>query len=125
MEPMSIDLEILANYHVMGFDELFVVVFEGSSLEEFTVPETWVFSWGLIDLKSIVVQEVSDDKASICVLWFWFCEYCIESEGDLLINPLEEVLLWGFRDQSEDIPEGIFLWTYSIVRRDDDILIMW
>jgi hypothetical protein len=40
MEPMSIDLEILANYHVMGFDELFVVVFEGSSLEEFTVPET-------------------------------------------------------------------------------------
>lgn len=98
MEPVSVDLEVLTNYHVMGFNELFVVVFEGSSFKEFSIPKAGVFRWGFINLKSIIIQEVGNDEASVCILGFRLCEDSIKSEGNLLINPFKEVFLRGFRD---------------------------
>jgi hypothetical protein len=69
-------------------------------------------------LQTVIVKEVSDDELSEAIFWLGASENCIKSEGDLLINPFEEVLFRRFGNQAENVAERIFLRANSIVRRN-------
>ena len=57
----------------------------------------------LIDLETVVIEEVGDDELPMGVLRLRLEEDCVEPETDLLVDPFEEVLLRRLGDESVDV----------------------
>lgn len=60
-------------------------------------------------MQTVIVEVVGDDELPVAVLGFGAGEDCVEAEADLLVYPLEEVLLGRFGDEAEDVAEGVLL----------------
>lgn len=103
MVLIAVYMDILSNYYVLGLDKLSLCSFVLSSLKEFSSPETIVFSRRLINLKTIIIQEISDDEFSLAILWFRGREDGIETQWNLLVNPFKEIFFGWFWDKSVNI----------------------
>ena len=79
---------------------------------------------GLVDLDAVVVEVESDDELAGDVFGLGICQLGSETEADLLVDPLEEILFGGLRHQSVDISEGVFLRADTVVRGNDDVYFM-
>lgn len=74
-------------------------------------------------MQTVVVEVVGDDELPVAVFGFGASEDGIEAEADLLVDPLEEVLLGWLGDQAEDVSERVLFGADSVMRRDDDVCI--
>lgn len=74
-------------------------------------------------MQTVVVEVVGDDELPVAIFGFGAGEDGIEAEADLLVDPLEEVLLGRLGDEAEDIAKRILFGADSVVRRDDDVCI--
>lgn len=121
VEQVSVDLNVLSNYQVLRLEYNPLPRLVVSSLQKLSSPETWVFQRRFIDLQTVIVQEVSDNKLSVRVFRLRRSKDCVKSKRDLLINPLEEIFFGRLWYQSKNVSQRIFLWTDSVVRRNDNI----
>lgn len=118
---VPVDLDVLAHNQVFRLHHLPAVGLVGPSLQELAVPEAGVLGGRLVYLQAIVVEVVGDDELAVAVLGLGRGEDCVEAEADLLVDPLEEVLLGRLGDQSEDVAQRVLLRADAVVRRDDDV----
>ena len=125
MVAISIDFNVLTDNYMLRFHNISISCLVTSSLQELTSPESRILVVRLINLKTVIIEEVSYDEHSVCILRFGWGEHSIKPQLDLLINPLEERFLRWFGDQSVDVSKRIFFWADSVVRRDDDVWIRW
>ena len=72
-------------------------------------------------MQAVVVEVVGDDELSVAVFGFGAGEDGVEAKADLLVDPLEEVLLGWFGNQAENITERIFFGADAIVGWNDDV----
>jgi len=120
---IAVDLDVLPHNQMLRLDHLGVVGLVGAPLEELAVPEAGVLGGGLVDLQTVVVEVVGDDELAVAVLGLGRREDRVEPEADLLVDPLEEVLLGRLGDQPEDVAEGVLLGANAVVRRNDDVCV--
>jgi len=106
---IAVDLDVLPHNQMLRLDHLGVVGLVGAPLEELAVPEAGVLGGGLVDLQTVVVEVVGDDELAVAVLGLGRREDRVEPEADLLVDPLEEVLLGRLGNQSEDVAQGVLL----------------
>lgn len=121
MVQITVDLDVLAHNQVFWLHYFASISLVRPSLQKLTIPEARVLSRRLVDLQTVIVQVIGDDELAVAVLRLGSSEVSIEAEADLLVYPLEEVLLGRLGDQSEDIAEGVLFGADAIVRRDDDV----
>lgn len=123
MVEVPVDLQILPHDQVFGLDDLSVVGLVGPSFEELAIPEAGVLGGRLVDLQAVIVEVVGDDELAVAVLGLGAGEDGVEAQADLLVDPLEEVLLGRLGDEAEDVAERVLLRADAVVRRDDDVCV--
>lgn len=74
-------------------------------------------------METVVIKIVGDDELTVAIFGFRSSENCVETKADLLIDPLEEVLLGRLGNQSEDISKGILFRADAVVWWDDDVCV--
>lgn len=72
----------------------------------------------LVDHEGVVVEVVGDDELPVDVFRLVSVHDSVEPQLDLVVHPLEVILLWRLRDQSEAVSEGVLLISEVVVRRD-------
>lgn len=100
---------------MLWFVYISFTVFVLASFKELSCWESWVLCWWFVDLETVVIKVVCDDKLTNCIFWFGIVEGRSESQTDLLINPFEKVFLWWFGDQFINVSQGVLLWSDTIV----------
>jgi hypothetical protein len=118
---IPVDLDVLPHDQVFRLDHVAPIGLVRPPLQKLTVPEPGVLGRWLVDLETVVVEVVGDDELAVAVLGLGRGEVGVEAEADLLVHPLEEVLLGRLGDQSEDVAEGVLFGADAVVRRDDDV----
>lgn len=118
VEPVAVDLDVLAHDEVLWLVDLPLLRLVGAPFEELTVPEAIVFGRGLVDLQAVVVEVVGEDELAVGVLRLApaLREHCVEPQADLLVHPLEEVLLGGLRHQPVYVPQRVLLRPDAVMR---------
>lgn len=118
VEPVAVDLDVLAHDEVLWLVDLPLLRLIGAPFEELAIPEAIVFGGGLIDLQAVVVEVVGEDELAVGVLGLApaLREHSVEPQADLLVHPLEEVLLRGLRHQPVYVPQRVLLRPDAVVR---------
>ena len=93
-------------------------VFVFSFFEELSAYNARVSLLGLVDHEVIVVEVECDYKLPSYILGLHGVHNSSEPELDLVINPLEVVLLLRLRDKSKAVSEGVFFISEVVVRGD-------
>ena len=107
MEQVSVNFKVLTHNEVFRFENIALTRLIAASLQKFASPEARVLAVGLIDLKAVVIEEVGNDELSVAVLGLRSSKDSVESQGDLLVDPFEEVFLRWFRDQPIDVSQRV------------------
>ena len=105
MEVIAVDANVLSNDHVLRFDYFATAQFVFTPLQKLTRPEPRVFVVRLVDLQTIIIQEISNDETTISILRFRISKNSIKPQRYLLVDPLEKVLHWRFRHQSINVTQ--------------------
>ena len=96
VEPVAVDPDVLPNNQMFWFVHVSLIRLVGASLQELSVPESIVFGGGLVNLQTVIIEVVGENELAIGVLRpaLALREHCVEPQAYLLVDPLEEVLLW-------------------------------
>lgn len=78
-----------------------------------------------INTQSVIVEEEYNDESSLHIFWLVSIQSSFESQLNLIIHPLEIILLRRLRHQSIHISQWVFFISESIIRRNYDIYYIW
>lgn len=126
LEADGVDPHILSSSEVLWL-EVPVVLFSVlvlALLQELARDNSRVALLGLVDHQGVIVEVEGNHKLPANVLWSLSVHDSGEPELDLVINPLEVVLLLSLRLQSEAVPESVLFVAEVVVRGDLELLLV-
>ena len=121
MERVSVDLDITSNSELSRGNELKVLVniLVLPAFKELALDNTRVLLCRLINRDGIVREEEGNNEAALEIFGNASVELGGESQDlALIINCLEEVLLWLLRNQTINVTKRIDLVSEAVVGRD-------
>jgi hypothetical protein len=78
-----------------------------SSFQELARRETRVLGGGFVNLQTVIVEVVSDDELANGVFGLRVVQHRVEPKTDLLVDPLEEVLLGRLGHQLVNVAQRV------------------
>ena len=72
-------------------------------------------------MKAVIIEVVCDDEFTNGVFRLGIVENSVESQTDLLIDPLEEIFLWRFGNQLENVAQRVFFRSDTVVGWNYDV----
>jgi hypothetical protein len=122
---VSIDFNSFAGPKIAVFEEISgIIISISASFKEFAFHDARVSSWGLVNQETVVIAEELNHELTFLVFWLGVTEFSAETQNDLVVHPLKEVFLRRLGHQAVHISKGILLITKSIIRRDNDVFLI-
>lgn len=121
VKVVAVDLDVAADGHVGGCDELVVVVhvLVLAALQELALDDSRVLLGRLKDRDRVVREEERYDELTVDVLRHTRVETCdVTQHGLVIVHVLKEIPLWLLWQQSINETQRIYLVSKTIVGRD-------
>ena len=118
VERVAVDLDVSTDCHVAWSDPGVIVidVLVPIAVKELALDDTRVLLGRFVDRDAVISQVERNDEAAVNIFWHARIETSCKSEDlFVVVNTLEEVALWFFRDELVDVAKCVFLISDSIV----------
>ncbi len=122
VEGVAVDNDVFADQEVSrGIESIGALVLVLLDFQELPFVEPRVLLALFVDAEGVVVQEEHDDEVAIHVFGLAGVETGLETELDLVVHPLEVVLLGSLGHETVYLAESVLFVAEAVVGRDDDV----